>query len=45
MPSGDLMVHLNVAPDPYFKRNGRDIHVEIPISITQAVLGGVGEVV
>ena len=44
MPAGDLMVHLSVMPDPYFKRNGHDIHVEIPISITQAVLGSVVEV-
>ena len=44
MPPGDLMVHLSVLPDPYFKRNGRDIHVEIPISITQAILGSVVEV-
>jgi len=44
MPPGDLMVHLSVLPDPYFRRNGRDIHVEIPISITQATLGGVVEV-
>merc|ERR1711871_1575202 len=44
MPDGDLMVHLNVLSDPYFKRNGRDIHVDTPVSITQAILGGVVEV-
>ena len=44
MPAGDLMVQLNVNPDPYFKRNGRDIHVEMPVSISQAILGGVVEV-
>lgn len=44
MPSGDLMVHLNVLSDPYFLRKGRDIHVETPVSVIQCILGGTVEV-
>lgn len=36
---GDLFLNITVAEDKYFKRNGNDITVEIPISYTQAVLG------
>eukprot|EP01039_Chlorochromonas_danica_P007611 gene7612-8412_t len=39
-PSGDLFVSLNVRNDPYFQREGQDIHVSIPISLGQAILGG-----
>ena len=37
---GDLYVEIHVLQDPYFKRQAQDIHVEIPISVTQAILGG-----
>ncbi len=36
---GDLFLNIVVEEDRYFKRNGNDITVEIPISYTQAVLG------
>eukprot|EP01114_Cavostelium_apophysatum_P015390 TRINITY_DN4179_c0_g1_i1.p1 TRINITY_DN4179_c0_g1~~TRINITY_DN4179_c0_g1_i1.p1 ORF type:complete len:495 (+),score=104.79 TRINITY_DN4179_c0_g1_i1:114-1598(+) len=36
---GNLYVRLSVADDPIFKREGTDVHVDIPISFTQAVLG------
>ena len=38
MPRGNLMVELRVAEDKYFKRDPRrseDIHVEIPVTISQ----------
>lgn len=38
-PSGDLMVSVNVRPDPIFERDGFDVWTEIPITYTQAVLG------
>ena len=38
-PSGDLNVVVSVRPHPLFVRNGSDIHCEIPITYTQAVLG------
>jgi molecular chaperone DnaJ len=37
---GDTFVNIRVSEDPYFKRNGNDVIVQLPISITQAVLGG-----
>ena len=38
-PSGDLNVVVSGRPHPLFVRNGSDIHCEIPITYTQAVLG------
>lgn len=38
-PNGDLHVCVHVRPDPIFERDGYDIHTEIPITYTQAVLG------
>lgn len=39
-PAGDLFVQIRVRDDPYFHRDGRDLHVVAPISIAQAALGG-----
>ena len=41
---GDLMIEIDVRSDPYFKRVNQDIHVEVPISVTQAILGGTVDV-
>ena len=38
-PSGDLFVFINVEPHDIFKRNGNDIHFNVPISFTDAALG------
>lgn len=38
-PNGDLYIYISVRENDLFKRNGRNIFVEIPISITQATLG------
>ncbi len=38
-PSGDLLVSINVRPDPIFERDGYDVWTEIPITYTQAALG------
>ncbi len=38
-PAGDLFVHVNVAPDPRFTRNGDDVHGAIQISVPDAALG------
>ena len=38
-PNGRLFVHLRVAPDPRFVREGDDLHHEAHISFTQAALG------
>ena len=39
-PAGDLVIQVEVLPHPYFQRDGRDLKVEVPISISEAVLGG-----
>ncbi len=38
-PRGDLYVSLEVQPDEIFEREGNDLHCEVPISFTQAILG------
>merc|ERR1712157_635017 len=42
--NGNLFVQILVDDDPYFKREGLDVHTEIPISFVQAVLGGTVDV-
>ncbi|MQL87984.1 hypothetical protein Taro_020518 [Colocasia esculenta] len=39
-PEGDMPGDLYVHQDPVFRREGRDIHVDAILSITQAILGG-----
>jgi DnaJ-class molecular chaperone len=39
-PPGDALVEVEVRPHPVFTRKGDDIHVELPISLKEAVLGG-----
>ena len=36
---GDLYLKVSVEPHPYFRREGRDIYVELPVSFTEAALG------
>ena len=38
--AGDAYVEITVEPHPYFTRKGSDIHVEVPVSLPEAVLGG-----
>jgi DnaJ-class molecular chaperone len=38
-PPGDALVEVQVHPDPVFIRKGDDIHIELPISLRDAVLG------
>lgn len=38
-PSGDALIEIHVAPHPFFRREGDDIHVELPVSLAEAVLG------
>jgi DnaJ-class molecular chaperone len=37
---GDALVEIEVRPDRVFTRKGDDIHVDLPISLSEAVLGG-----
>ena len=39
-PPGDLIVFIRVKRHEYFERSGNDLYCAIPISITQAALGG-----
>lgn len=39
-PAGDALVTVQVAPHPVFRRDGDDIHVTLPITIDEAILGG-----
>ena len=38
-PNGDLMIKVTVETHPYFTRDGRDLSVEVPVTIGEAVLG------
>jgi DnaJ-class molecular chaperone len=38
-PQGDALIEITVTPHPFFRREGADIHVEVPITVTEAVLG------
>lgn len=39
-PPGDLMVRVKVRPHPRFRRDGADLHLDWPVSVFDAVLGG-----
>ena len=39
-PPGDALIEIAVRPHPFFTRKGDDIHVELPIALREAVLGG-----
>lgn len=43
-PRGDLYLAVSVRPHPQFERRGDDLHTEVQVSLTQAVLGGEVEV-
>ena len=43
-PAGDLYVQMNVRPHDVFERDGNDLYCEVPISFTEAALGGEIEV-
>ncbi|MEO2031268.1 MAG: DnaJ C-terminal domain-containing protein, partial [Planctomycetaceae bacterium] len=37
--AGDLLVSLNIAPHPWFRREGANVLLEIPISVSESGLG------
>jgi molecular chaperone DnaJ len=43
-PAGDLQVHLEEKEHDVFEREGDDLHVEVPIAMSKAALGGPIEV-
>ncbi len=38
-PEGDLFIVCDVHPHAYFRREDRDISIEVPVSVTEALLG------
>ena len=43
-PAGDAYVELHVEPHPFFRRKDDNIHIEIPVTLKEAVLGAKIEV-
>jgi DnaJ-class molecular chaperone len=37
---GDLLITVNIAPHPFFKVDGSDLRLDLPITLYEAVLGG-----
>ncbi len=38
-PDGDLFLNINVQQDDFFKQQGNNLYIEVPITYTQAALG------
>lgn len=43
-PAGDALIEVSVAPHPFFRREGNDVLLELPITLKEAVLGAKIEV-
>ena len=43
-PAGDALIEIHVRPHGFFRRNGQDIDLELPITLHEATLGGMVEV-
>jgi molecular chaperone DnaJ len=43
-PAGDLYIFLSLSTHEFFQRDGADLHCRVPISMSQAALGGEFEV-
>jgi len=43
-PTGDLIVTVHIAPHPWFRRDGQNIQVDVPVSPSEAALGAKIEV-
>lgn len=39
-PAGDALIEIHVTPHKYFRREGQNIHFDLPITLPEAVLGG-----
>ncbi len=39
-PGGDALIEIHVTPHRFFRREGRDVHLDLPITLAEAVLGG-----
>ena len=43
-PPGDLYVRIHVRPHPYLRRSGRDLELDLPLTIAEATLGAEVEI-
>lgn len=43
-PPGDLYIFLTIKPHPFFRREGANIHCDVPITFVTAALGGTVDV-
>jgi DnaJ-class molecular chaperone len=41
---GDLYIMLHIEPDPYFRREGNNVVLEVPLSVAEAILGSTVDV-
>ncbi len=37
--NGDLFLRIHVTPHEYFRREGKDLHMELPVTVSEAALG------
>lgn len=38
-PAGDAYIEIQIEPHPFFERRGSDVHLDVPITLQEAVLG------
>jgi DnaJ-class molecular chaperone len=43
--AGDALIEIKVAPHKYFKQDGQDIRLDLPVTVQEAVLGGPVEII
>jgi DnaJ-class molecular chaperone len=43
-PPGDAYVEVHIQPHPFFERKDQNVHLDLPISLSEAVLGAKVEV-
>jgi DnaJ-class molecular chaperone len=39
-PAGDAYIEIHLRPHPFFKQDGANIRIELPVTLTEAALGG-----
>jgi DnaJ-class molecular chaperone len=39
-PAGDALIEISIRPHPFFRREADDIHLDLPVTTAEAVLGG-----
>ncbi|HVC53294.1 MAG TPA: J domain-containing protein [Stellaceae bacterium] len=39
-PAGDALIEVHIAPHPFFRRDGDNIRLDLPVTVAEAVLGG-----